>query len=84
MTPRWSRAIGGGLSLLAFGGTAGVFVFGVLSGEGGRDHVRNIILGVLCAVVPLGVGALSAFRSNRRIRTEIEPATTPSLSANAL
>ncbi len=56
---------------LALAGAAGTFVFGVLSGEG-CGHVRNIALGVLCAMVPLAVGVASGIRASRRLRTEVE------------
>jgi hypothetical protein len=72
MRLRWNRSISVVLNGLAFAGAAGTFVFGVLAGEGGRGHVRNIVLGVLCAMVPLAVGAASSIRANRRLRTEVE------------
>jgi hypothetical protein len=72
MTLRRSQYFNVMLSGLAFAGAAGTFVFGVLSGEGGRDHVRNIVLGVLCALVPLVAGTVSGIRANRRLRTEVE------------
>lgn len=67
-----TRIISALLSVLAFAGTAGTFVFGVLAGEGGRGHLRNIVLGGLCAMVPLAVGAASGIRANRRLRAEVE------------
>jgi hypothetical protein len=72
MTLHRGRIISAILNGLAFAGTAGTFVFGVLSGEGGHDHVRNIVLGVLCALVPLAVAAASRIRANRRLRAEVE------------
>jgi hypothetical protein len=72
MTLHRSRIISAMLNGLAFAGAAGTFVFGVLSGEGGRGHVRNIVLGVLCAVIPLVVGAASGIRASRRLRAEVE------------
>jgi hypothetical protein len=67
-----SRAVGAGLILLALGGAAGTFVFGLLLGQGGREYMRNIILGVMCAMVPPTMGAIAGFRSSHRIRAEIE------------
>jgi hypothetical protein len=72
MMPSRSRITGAGLNLLGLAGAAGTFVFGILAGEGGRGHVRNIVLGVLCATVPLATGVAAGFRSNRRIRAEVE------------
>jgi hypothetical protein len=72
MTLSRSRFISAALNVLAFSGAAGTFVFGVLAGEGGRGHVRNITLGVLCALIPLAVGVASGIRSGRRLRTEVE------------
>lgn len=67
-----SRIFSALLNVLALAGTAGTFVFGVLAGEGGRGHLRNLVLGGLCAVVPLAVGAASGIRANRRLRAEVE------------
>jgi hypothetical protein len=67
-----SRIVSAVLNGLAFAGAAGTFVFGVLAGEGGHGHVRNIVLGVLCALVPLAGAAASQIRASRRLRTEVE------------
>lgn len=72
MALRRSRFVSAMFNGLAFAGAAGTFVFGVLSGEGGRGHVRNIVLGVLCAMVPLAVGVASGIRARRRLRAEVE------------
>jgi GAF domain len=72
MTLRRSRFVSLMFNGLAFAGAAGTFVFGVLAGEGGRGHVRNIVLGVLCAMVPLAVGVASGIRASRRLRAEVE------------
>lgn len=72
MTLSKGRITGAALNGLAFVGAAGTFLFGVLAGEGGRDHVRNIALGVLCAMIPLAVGAVTAIRGGRRLRAEVD------------
>jgi hypothetical protein len=72
MTLSRSRIISAALNGLVFVGAAGTFLFGVLAGEGGRGHVRNIALGVLCAMIPLAVGAVTAIRASRRLRAEVD------------
>lgn len=72
MASRLNRGITYGLTAVALAGAGGSFVFGVLSGEGGKGHVRNIFLGVMCAVIPLAVSGAGRLRSNRLVRAEIE------------
>lgn len=66
----WARTLG--LAALALLGTVGAFVFGVLAGEGGKGHLRNIFLGVVCVAIPAIVTAISRFVANRALRTEVE------------
>jgi hypothetical protein len=66
----WARTVG--LAALALLGTVGAFVFGVLAGEGGKGHLRNIFLGVVCVAIPVIVTAISRFVANRLLRTEVE------------
>ncbi len=60
------------LAALALLGTAGVFVFGVLAGEGGKDYLRNIVLGVICSVIPATVTAVNRFTAKRLLRAETD------------
>jgi len=68
MASRTSRAEAFGLAALALLGTAGGSVFGVLANEGGGDHLRNIILGVVCAVILVSVTAINRFIDIRFLR----------------
>jgi hypothetical protein len=52
-------------------GTAGGSVFGILAGEGGKDHLRNVILGVTCATILVSVTALNRFIANRLLRAGV-------------
>jgi hypothetical protein len=61
MARRMSRAETFGLAALALMGTAGGSVFGVLASEGGEGHLRNIVLGVVCAIVLVSVTAINRF-----------------------
>lgn len=61
MASRTSRAETFGLAALALLGTAGGSVFGILANEGGGAHLRNIILGVVCAVILVSVTAINRF-----------------------
>jgi hypothetical protein len=63
-----SRAETFGLSALALLGTAGGSVFGALASEGGEGHLRNIILGVVCAIVLVSVTAINRFIDIRFLR----------------
>jgi GAF domain-containing protein len=71
MTSQKRRVLTAGMTLLALAGAGGSCVFGVLAGEGGKGHVRNILFGVLCAIVPLAVAAVGRVLSNRTVRAEI-------------
>jgi hypothetical protein len=71
MAFRVKQAKSAGLAVLALAGTVGAFVFGILSGEGGKGHILYILLGVLSACVPVVVTAVSRFVTNRRLRAEI-------------
>ena len=68
MASRTSRAEAFGLATLALLGTAGGSVFGVLANEGGGGHLRNIILGVVCAIVLVSVTAINRFIDIRFLR----------------
>lgn len=63
-----SRAESFGLAALALLGTAGGSVFGALASEGGEGHLRNIILGVVCAIVLTSVTAINRFIDIRFLR----------------
>jgi hypothetical protein len=63
-----SRAETFGLAALALLGTAGGSVFGALASEGGEGHLRNIILGVVCAIVLVNVTAINRFIDIRFLR----------------
>ena len=63
-----SRAETFGLAALALLGTAGGSVFGVLASEGGEGHLRNIILGVICAIVLVSVTAINRYIDIRFLR----------------
>ena len=71
MASRKSRAKTVGLAATALIGTAGAFVFGVMSGEGGKGHLRNILLGVICVTIPVIVTAANRLSANRRLRAEV-------------
>src|SRR6266536_3408925 len=63
------RAVTAGLTFFGLAGTAGSFLFGVMAGEGGPGHVRNIMLGAVCAAVAAlsaGGGGVQAERSGRK------------------
>jgi hypothetical protein len=68
MPSRMSRAESFGLAALALLGTAGGSVFGALASEGGRDRLRNIVLGVVCAIVLVSVTAINRFIDIRFLR----------------
>lgn len=68
MASRMSRAETFGLAALALLGTAGGSVFGALASEGGGGHLRNIILGVICAIVLVSVTAINRFIDIRFLR----------------
>ncbi len=70
MPTRMSRAESFGLAALALLGTAGGSVFGALASEGGEGHLRNIILGVVCAIVLTSVTAINRFIDIRFLRPE--------------
>ena len=63
-----SRAETFGLAALALLGTAGGSVFGALASEGGEGHLRNIILGVVCAIVLVSVTAVNRYIDIRFLR----------------
>lgn len=71
MVSRTTRAETLGLAALALLGTAGGSVFGVLANEGGKDHLRNIILGVVCATILISVTAANRFIASRLLRTGV-------------
>jgi hypothetical protein len=71
MVSRTTRAETLGLAALALMGTAGGSVFGVLANEGGKDHLRNILLGVVCATILVGVTAANRFIAMRLLRTGV-------------
>ena len=68
MPSRMSRAETFGLAALALLGTAGGSVFGALASEGGEGHLRNIILGVICAIVLVSVTAINRYIDIRFLR----------------
>ena len=68
MPSRMSRAETFGLAALALLGTAGGSVFGALASEGGQGHLRNIILGVVCAIVLVSVTAINRYIDIRFLR----------------
>jgi hypothetical protein len=59
------------LAALTLLGTVGGSVFGVLAGEGGKGHLRNIILGVVCATILVIVTAANRFIAIRLLRTGV-------------
>ncbi len=69
MVSRTSQAETLGLTALTLLGTAGGSVFGVLAAEGGKGHLRNIILGAVCATILVSVSAVNRFIANRLLRT---------------
>ena len=62
----WAETFG--LAALALLGTAGGSVFGALASEGGQGHLRNIILGVVCAIVLVSVTAINRYIDIRFLR----------------
>lgn len=60
-----------GLAALALLGIAGGSVFAVLAGEGGKGHLRSIILGVVCATILVSVTAANRFIDMRFLRTGV-------------
>lgn len=60
------------LALLALAGTAGTFVFGILAGEKGKNHLLIVLLGVLCASAPVVATAIGRLVTNRLLRTEVD------------
>jgi hypothetical protein len=68
MATRTSRAEALGLAAMALLGTAGGSVFGVLASEGGGGHIRNIVLGVVCAIILVSVTAINRFIDIRFLR----------------
>ncbi len=73
MASRTSRAEALGLAALALAGTVGGSVFGVLAGEGGGGHLRNIVFGVVCAVILVSVTTVNRFIDIRFLRTGGRP-----------
>ncbi len=68
MASRTSRAEVVGLAALALAGTVGGSVFAVLASEGGGGHLRNILLGVVCAIILVSVTAINRFIDIRFLR----------------
>jgi hypothetical protein len=68
MATRTSRAEALGLIAMALLGAVGGSVFGVLASEGGRGHLRNIVLGVVCAIILVSVTAIHRFIDIRFLR----------------
>jgi hypothetical protein len=68
MVSRTTRAETLGLAVLVLLGTAGGSVFGVLANEGGKDHLRNILLGVACATMLVSATAANRFIGARLLR----------------
>jgi chorismate-pyruvate lyase len=61
------------VDFLALGGSAASsVVFGILAGEGGKGHVRNLLLAAGCAGVPATVAIVRQYRARRRLRGEVE------------
>jgi hypothetical protein len=71
MVSRTSRAETLGLAALTLLGTAGGSVFGVLAAEGGKGHLRNIILGAVCATILVSVATVNRFIASRLLRTGV-------------
>jgi hypothetical protein len=71
MASRTNRAKTFALVGLALLGTVGAFVFGVFAGEGGKDHVRNILLGVVCVAIPAIITAANRIIANKALRAEV-------------
>ncbi len=68
MASRTSRAEVFGLAALALAATIGGSVFGVLANEGGGGHLRNLVLGVVCAIILVSVTAINRFIDIRFLR----------------
>lgn len=68
MASRTSRAEVFGLVALALVATIGGSVFGVLANEGGGGHLRNLVLGVVCAIILVSVTAINRFIDIRFLR----------------
>jgi len=68
---RTTRAETLALGALAVLGTAGGSVFGVLANEGGQDHLRNILLGVVCATILISATAANRFIAVQLLRTGV-------------
>src|SRR5229473_8668610 len=66
MASRTNRAKTFALVGLALLGTVGAFIFGVLAGEGGKGHLRNILLGVVCVAIPAAITAVNRIVVNKR------------------
>ena len=71
MVSRTTRAETLALGALALLGTAGGFVFGVLANEGGTDHLRNILLGVVCATILISATAANRFIAVRLLQAGV-------------
>jgi hypothetical protein len=71
MASRTNRAKTFALVGLALLGTVGAFVFGVLAGEGGKGHLRNILLGVACVAIPAVITAVNRIVANKALRAEV-------------
>lgn len=71
MASRTNRAKTSALVGLALLGTVGAFVFGVLAGEGGKGHLRNIFLGVVCVAIPAIITAVNRIVANKALRAEV-------------
>ena len=71
MVSRTSRVKTVGLPALALLGTVGAFVFGIKAGTPGKDQLRYILLGAVCAAIPVSVTAVNRFLANRQLRAEV-------------
>ena len=71
MVSRTTRAEILGLAALTLLGTAGGSVFGVLANEGGKDRIRNIILGAVCATILVSVTAANRFIAGQLLRSGV-------------
>jgi hypothetical protein len=71
MASRTNRAKTLALVGLALLGTVGSFVFGILAGEGGKGHLPNILLGVVCVATPAIITAVNRIAANKALRAEV-------------
>jgi hypothetical protein len=79
-TPRAETLALGALALL---GNAGGSVFGVLANEGGTDHLRNILLGVVCATILISATAANRFIAVRLLQAGVLVSRLPGTTAQA-